>query len=164
MYIGSMLGQMGISRGKYVGPAWQLVASPHGPHHWQPMWGPWECHSLAIHGANTILLSGAPCGTNMDISRGQNVGPTQQLTASPHGTQQWELMCGPWEWRHWPFMGPMGFCYLGNLSKRWQSLWYEFESGRLFVPLIRTAFNVCKNFSNDHGNGIHTKHQHFTIM
>ena len=22
--------------------------------------------------------------------------------------------------RHWPFMGPMGFCYLENLSKRWQ--------------------------------------------
>ena len=103
--IGPMLGQMGISRGKYVGPAWQLVVSPHVPHHWQPMWGPWECPSLAIHGAHRILLSGASCGTNMDINRGQNVGPTQKLTASPHESRQWQPMSA----RNWPFLGPMGF-------------------------------------------------------
>ena len=30
-YIGPMLAQLGISRGKYVGPTWQLVAITHGP-------------------------------------------------------------------------------------------------------------------------------------
>ena len=82
-----MLSQMGNSGGKYIGPACQLVASPHGPHHWPPMCGPRECPPLAIHGAHMGLLFGTLCGTNMDISRGQKVGPTQQLTASSRGSQ-----------------------------------------------------------------------------
>ena len=57
-YISPMRAQMYIGRGTHVGPTSQLVASLHGSHHWQLICGPWECPSLAIHGAHGILLSG----------------------------------------------------------------------------------------------------------
>ena len=98
------------------GPVWQLVASPHGPHHWQPMCDPWECPSLAIHGAHRILLSGAPCGTNMDISRGKTWAPH----SSPYGPSSDSPGVAHESAWHWPLKGPIGFCYLENLSQRWK--------------------------------------------
>ena len=80
---------------------------------------PWVAHVSVLHWPLMGLIGFCyMCGTNMDISRGQNVGPTHQLAASPHGSQQWQPMCGPWECLALAIHGTHGILLSGKFVKK----------------------------------------------
>ena len=115
-YIGPMLGQMGLSKGKYVGPCGNLLQVPMDP----IIGNPCVAHESVLHWQFTGLigfcyleLRVGPTWTLVEAKRGPHtavpMGPSSDSPGAVHESA----------W-HWPFKGPIGYCYLENLSQRWK--------------------------------------------
>ena len=118
-YIGPVLAQTGISRGKYMGSTWQLVASPHGP----IISNPCVAHNSAPHWPFMELTGfwhlGPRVGPTWKSVEANTWAPRSNLLQVPMGLSSGSPCVDHESALHWPCMGPMG-CYLGILWKKWQ--------------------------------------------